>query len=228
MSRRALARARSTVRSMVLATVLGVAALATAPAVAVGQGSPRIDLTLPAQNALLREGPTLRGTDLLADAQLRDLVRNGFPARFSFRVELWSSGGFFNSLEASTTWDVIVRYDPLEKVYEVVRVAGNQAVSLGRFPDVESADGAVGRPVRVPLNAPSRSRYYYASTLDVEVLSLSDLDELERWLRGELKPAVSGRRNPGTALTRGVRTLVVRLLGGTKRHFEARTATFRP
>ena len=214
---------RGSVPMMLIASAM----LAVAPA-ASAQDAPRIDVTLPAQSALLREGPTVRASDLMNDAQLRDLVRNGFPARFSFRVELWSSGGFFNSLAASTAWDVIVRYDPLEKVYEVVRIAGNQAVSLGKFPDVESAGGAVGRPVRAPLNAPSRSRYYYAATLDVEVLSLSDLDELERWLRGELKPAVSGRRNPGTALTRGVRTLVVRLLGGTKRHYEAKTGTFRP
>ncbi len=213
------------VRTWTLALCLATLVL---PALAAAQGSPRIAITLPAQNALLREGPTVRGDALLADAQLRDLVRNGFPARFSFRVELWSAGGFFNDLEASTAWDVIVRYDPLEKVYEVVRIAGNQAVTLGKFTDPEAAGNAVGRPVRVPLNAPSQSRYYYAATLDVEVLSLSDLDELERWLRGELRPAVSGRRNPGTALTRGVRTLVVRLLGGTKRHFEAKTGTFKP
>jgi hypothetical protein len=212
------------------AVVAAMAATAAMPVPALAQraGGPRLELALPAQSALLREGPTVRGSELLGDAQLRDLVRNGFPARFSFRVELWSAGGFFNNLAASTTWDVIVRYDPLERVYEVVRIAGDQAVALGRFADVAAASDAVGRAVRVPLNAPSRSRYYYAATLDVEVLSLSDLDELERWLRGELRPAVSGQRNPGTALTRGVRTLVVRLLGGTKRHFEARSATFRP
>ena len=218
----ALPRSRSLGLLAVFAAALSVAAPVAA------QRGPRLELALPAQSALLREGPTLRGMELLGDAQLRDLVRNGFPARFSFRVELWSAGGVFNSLEASTAWDVIVRYDPLERVYEVVRVAGDQAVALGKFADVAAASDAVGRAVRVPLNAPSRSRYYYAATLDVEVLSLSDLDELERWLRGELRPAVSGRRNPGTALTRGVRTLVVRLLGGTKRHFEARTGTFRP
>ena len=213
-------------RSLVVAALLAATLIAALPAAA--QRGPRLDLALPAQNALLREGPTLRGRELLGDAQLRDLVRNGFPARFSFRVELWSTGGFFNSLEASTAWDVIVRYDPLERVYEVVRISGDRAVALGKFPDVADAGDAVGRAVRVPLNAPSRSRYYYAATLDVEVLSLSDLDELERWLRGELRPAVRGRRNPGTALTRGVRTLVVRLLGGTKRHIEARTGTFQP
>ena len=206
-------------------------ALALGLALAAGRASaqsPRLDLTLPAQEALLREGPTLRGSDLLTDPQLRDLVRNGFPARFSFRVELWSTGGFFNDLTASTAWDVIVRYDPLDKVYQVVRIAGDRAVTLGSFADVAEAGNAVGRAVRVPLNAPDRGRYYYNAVLDVEVLSLSDLDELERWLRGELRPAVSGRKNPGTALTRGVRTLVVRLLGGTRRHFETRTSTFRP
>jgi len=208
-----------------VAALLATTALAR-PAAA--QAVPRLDLVLPAQNALLRDGPTLRGSNLLADSQLRDLVRNGFPARFSFRVELWSTGGFFNSLQASTAWDVIVRYDPLERVYEVVRITGDRAVALGRFQDVAGAGDAVDRAVRVPLNAPSRSRYYYAATVDVEVLSLTDLDELERWLRGELRPAVSGRKNPGTAVTRGVRTLVVRLLGGTKRHIEARSATFKP
>ena len=214
-------------RFRAIATVL-VLTLAAGPAPVAAQDGPRLDISLPPQEALLREGPTLRGTQLLADPQLRDLVRNGFPARFSFRVELWSTGGFFNNLAASTAWDVIVRYDPLEKVYQVVRIAGDRAVSLGSFGDVADAGNAVGRPVRVPLNAPSRDRYYYNAVLDVEVLSLSDLDELERWLRGELRPAVSGRRNPGTALTRGVRTLIVRLLGGTKRHFETRTGTFRP
>src|SRR6476661_6039109 len=116
--------------SRLLAALLPAATLALAAPVAAQRG-PRIDVALPAQGALLREGPTLRGSALLDDSQLRDLVRNGFPARFSFRVELWSTGGFFNSLEASTNWDVIVRYDPLEKVYEVVRIAGNQAVALG-------------------------------------------------------------------------------------------------
>jgi len=62
----------------------------------------------------------------------------------------------------------------------------------------------------------------------VETLSLSDLDEVNRWLRGELKPAVKGEKNPGTAIGRGLRTVVVRLLGGEKRHYVARTGTFRP
>ena len=218
-----MTRAARTARGVLVAL-----AILSAPGVARAQGDARIDIQLPAPTALLREGPTVRGINLLGDSQLRDLVRNGFPARFSFRVELWSASGIFNNLEATTRWDVIVRYEALERTYQVVRIAGDRATVLGSFPDVRAADEALGRAVQVPLNAPSRDRYYYNAVADVEVLSLSDLDELERWLRGELRPAVRGRRNPGTALTRGVRTLVVRLLGGTKRHYEARTGTFRP
>ena len=60
-----------------------------------------------------------------------------------------------------------------------------------------------------------------------EMLSLNDLDEVERWLRGELSPAVRGQRNPGGVLGRGLRTLFVRLLGAERRHYEVRSKTFR-
>jgi hypothetical protein len=61
----------------------------------------------------------------------------------------------------------------------------------------------------------------------VESLSVSDLDELQRWLRGELQPAVRGRRSPFSALREGFGTLLSRVLGGETRHFESRSGTFR-
>jgi hypothetical protein len=211
---------------MTARTLVALALLALAPPLGAQRG-PRLEVNLPAQPLLLREGPTVRGANMLDDAQLRDLLRNGFPARFTFRVELWSAGGVFNNLQASATWDIIVRYEPLTKNYQVIRIAGDRATLLGTYADASEASEAVGVAVKAPLNAPSRDRYYYNAVLDVEVLSLSDLDELERWLRGELKPAIRRPQKTGTALTRGLRTLVVRLLGGTKRHYEARTGTFR-
>jgi len=116
----------------------------------------------------------------------------------------------------------------LGKKYQVVRVVSKKAVSLGDFETLEDASSALEAPYQTTIALPKKGqRGYYNLLLDVETLSLSDLDEVERWLRGELKPAVSGKKNPGTALGRGVRTLVVRLLGGEKRHYEARTGTFR-
>ena len=85
----------------------------------------------------------------------------------------------------------------------------------------------VERPLRVPLRAAKqKSRQYFIGVLDVESMSLTDLNEVERWLRGELQPAVRGDGNPGTALGRGIRRVFVRLLGAERRNLQARSRTF--
>lgn len=197
------------------------------PAAAQQRGA--LELQLPPNGALRAEGPLVRSVGVLSDGQLRDLLRNGFPARLHYRVELWSVGGLFNDLEGAVDWDVVVRHDPLDGTYRVARFAGDRVVQLGRYPDFRDAQAAAERLFRAPITPRRRGRsYYYAVVLDVETLSLSDLDEVERWLKGELRPAVRGQRNPGTALTRGVRTLLVRLLGGETRRYELRSPTFAP
>jgi hypothetical protein len=164
---------------------------------------------------------------MLSGASMRDLLASGFPARFHFAVELWSLGRWFNDLERRLEYDAFVRYNALDKVYEVFQVVNGARLDLGRHATVELAEAAVARPTRVPITAAQTSRrQYYQATLTVEVLSLSDLDEVDRWLKGELGPAISGQRNPASALARGVRTLTARLLGGEKREYEDRTPAF--
>jgi hypothetical protein len=189
----------------------------------------RIDVVLPTETAWADEPPAVSSSGLLSDGSMRDLLSNGFPARLHYRLERWTSGRWFDDLKATFDWDVIVKYDVLGKKYQVVRVVNKKAESLGDFPGADEAENAAEGPYRPAISLPKKGeRGYYNLLLDVETLSLSDLDEVERWLRGELKPAVSGKKNPGTAVGRGVRTLVVRLLGGEKRHYEARTGKFKP
>jgi hypothetical protein len=189
----------------------------------------RVDVTLPTESAWADEPPAVSSSGLLSDGSMRDLLSNGFPARLHYRLERWTSGRWFDDMKASFDWDVIVKYDVLGKKYQVARVVNKKAESLGDFPGAEEAENAAEGPYHPAISLPKKGqRGYYNLLLDVETLSLSDLDEVERWLRGELKPAVSGKGNPGTALGRGVRTLVVRLLGGEKRHYEARTGKFKP
>ncbi len=207
---------------LVAASILAIAAPLSAQKV-------RLEVLLPPQTAWADEPPTVSSAGLLADVSMRDLLANGFPARLHYRLERWTSGRWFDDLKAAFEWDVILRYDVLGKKYQVVRVVNNRAESLGEYAAVDEAENAVEAPYKVAVQLPKKGqRGYYNLLLDVETLSLSDLDEVQRWLKGELKPAVSGKKNPGTALGRGVRTLVVRLLGGEKRHYEARTGTFRP
>jgi hypothetical protein len=210
----------------VAAVVLASAAIA-APAGA--QPKVRVDVLPPPENAWAETPPSVSSFGLLADGSMRDLLLNGFPARLHYRLERWVSGRWFDDLKASYEWDVIVKYDVLGKKYQAVRVVNKKVQSLGEFASLDSAELSAEGPYSPAILLPKNGqRGYYNLLLDVETLSLSDLDEVERWLRGELKPAVSGKKNPGTAVGRGVRTLVVRLLGGEKRHYEARTGTFRP
>jgi hypothetical protein len=164
---------------------------------------------------------------LLGDAKIRELLRNGFPAAMTFRLELWRGGGMFDELEQSSTWNVLVTYDPYSQQYLAVRRHGTALQDFGGFPSLEAAEIELAKPFPVFLR-PSRSgRYYYNVVLDVESLSVSDLDELQRWLRGELEPAVRGKRAPLSALRRGFGTLLSRLLGGETRHYESRSGAFR-
>ena len=192
------------------------------------QGEARLEVSLPPSGFLATQGPTVRTLGMLTDRQTRDLLRNGFPARLHYRVELWSSDGLFDDLKGQVEWDVVVRHDPLLRTYQVARIVGEAVTSLGSFADVQGAQEALSRPFQAPFAPGARGeRLYYNVVLEVEMLSLNDLDEVERWLKGELRPAVRGERNPGTALTRGVRTLFVRLMGGEKRTYRERSGRFR-
>ena len=209
-----------------------IAAAAAAIAIAAparAQRSPAIQVNAPAQQVASEEGPTISSSGLLSDASMRDLLANGFPARLHYRLERWAVGRWIDDIKAGVEWDVIVKFDVLSKKYQTFRIVNDTARSLGEYERLDDAAQAVESPYRVTIALPKKGqRTYYNLLLDVETLSLSDLDEVERWLRGELKPAVRGQKNPGTAVTRGLRTLVVRLLGGEKRHYEARSGTFKP
>jgi len=172
--------------------------------------------------------PAVSAERVLDDRSLGDLLHSGFPARLHYRLELWSAGGLFDNLQRHAEWDVIVRYNPLERRYSATRIEGDRATSLGSSDAMRGVDLALGKAFTPAIAAPAgRGRYYWICTLDVEMLSVNDLDEVERWLHGELTPAVHGDRNPGTALGRGVSTLITRVLGGKQRHYEARTREYR-
>ena len=214
-------------RAIVFAAFLVAGSL---PAQRPGLGrQPRLEFTLPAPSALTKEGPSVRALDVVSDAETQSLLESGFPTRLHFRVELWSSGRVFDALKNRAEWDVFIYYDALGKKYRVVRVErdGQAVTSAGQFGSFAEMVQEAERPMRVALRATAqRSRQYYIGVLDVESLSLTDLDEVERWLRGELQPAVRGDGNPGTALGRGIRRMFVRLLGAERRNLQARSRTF--
>ncbi|MGH7677457.1 MAG: hypothetical protein ACRENU_03250 [Gemmatimonadaceae bacterium] len=201
--------------------------LLTLASPAAAQRGPRLEVTLLAHNSP-PAGANVVASQMLDNAKVRELLRNGFPAALTFRLELWRASGFFDELEATEQWNVWVRYDPYSQQYLAVRRHGTTQEDFGGFPNLEAVEEKLRTPYPVFLR-PRRigTRYYYNIVLDVESLSVSDLDELQRWLKGELQPAVRGKRAPLSALKRGFGTLLSRLLGGETKHYEARSGTFR-
>jgi hypothetical protein len=164
---------------------------------------------------------TVTALSLFGDPDLRELVRSGFPLSLRFRLELWRSGGLFNDLEGRQEWELIIQYDPSAQRYRVVRRQGGRVEDLGSFATLATAQSVLERPLRVTL-LPRRegARYYYNFALDMEALSVSDMDKLSQWLRG-----VRGG-TAATALGSGVRTLMLRMLGGERKSYEKRSPTF--
>jgi hypothetical protein len=200
-------------RAALLACALS--ALWSAPASA--QRRVQLDVGVPSQATPV----TVTATGLFGDPDMRELVRSGFPASLRYRLELWRAGGLFNDLEGTQEWELIVQYDPSGQRYRVVRREAGRLEDLGSFATLSTAQAMLERPLKLTL-VPQRQakRYYYNFVLDVSALSVSDMDQLERWLRGVRGGTAAG------AISSGMRTLMLRMLGGEKQHYERRSSTF--
>lgn len=189
----------------------------------------RVEIALPQQADLSTRPPSVRTIGVLAAGRTAELIRNGFPARLHYKLERWAAGTFVNDVKATAEWEFIAQYDPLAKTYKLIRATTQNAVVVGEYTDLADADAKLAEAYPAPISPPKRGeKSYYVLSVNVEAMSMGDLDEVQRWLRGELRPAVRGHRNPGTAVSSGVRTLVVRLLGGEKIVYQATTGVFRP
>ena len=198
--------------------------LALAVALAVGAASAaaqRPGLAVVAESAAAR----VQARGLLADSQFVTLLRSGFPLRLHYRLELWRvRSSWFDVFVREVGWDAVARHDPLTDEFILLRTGGGSS----RHASAEDLDRALAVPYRVTLTASGRDSYYYLARLEATTLNQSDLDELTRWLRGDIGPAVSGRQNVGDALARGAQRTLLRLAGLPRLTLEGRSARFRP
>lgn len=205
--------------------LLGLAIASASPALRPAGGEP-----VPPQEARLGISanpsagyrPVLRASAVLADRALEEAVRSGLPLRLQTRVELWRDG-FFDELVGDAEWTTVVTYDPLAQNFQV-RSRGQPTVQAATY---EAARNAVEVAYTLTLRPRESGRYYYTASLEIETLALSDLEELENWLKGELRPAVQGEGSVPEAVGTGVKRLFIRVLALPARRHEARSEEFR-
>ncbi len=196
--------------------------VAFAPVVS-AQPRARIDVTTP--TATTGAFVSVRG--VLADKAFDELMRGGFPVRLHMKAELWRSDRFFNELVTSYEWEVHVKFSSFDAVYEVARVTADSVISLGAYKKLSDAQQAAELPFAPALPQPPKGREsYVAVQADIQTMEMTDLAEVQSWLRGEAKPAIQGKKNPGRAITRALGSLVTRLLGAQIRHMDGKSETF--
>ncbi|MGH7607058.1 MAG: hypothetical protein ACREME_06930 [Gemmatimonadales bacterium] len=202
--------------------VVAAAALAS-PARAQG-GNPTLTVTLQSNV------PRVRSTGLLSDGKFVALMRSGFPLRLAYTLELWKvRSSWFDQYVREASWEAVARHDPLADDFVLIRSAGGRQGSVTRYATPEELARALDIPYTVTLRTTGAGsgRFYFLARLEVTTLNDTDMEELSRWLAGDVGPAVSGEGNIGEALARGAQRVLVRLAGLPRQQLEARSPRFR-
>ena len=171
--------------------------------------------------------PILRARDLVSDDRWSSMLRSGFPIRMHFQVELWRDRDvWFDALERQVEWDIVVRREPLLDQYTVNTITP-ASVGERRYATLGALTSALEYAYRITIGPAERGDYYYAGVLGLATLSDTDLEELDRFLRGDLGSAASGGESLGNAVSRGAKRLLLRLAGLPSLRLEARSERFK-
>ena len=189
-------------------------------------GDVRLRIALTDSSLNGSRAPVIRSENMLgANSRWLAALRSGLPVRLHYRVEVWRSrGAWFDTFERQVEWDVLVRHEPLLDQYTLLTFVG-AARQERRYATLDALGAALAFAYQVNVRPVEAGRYYYAASLQVSTLSDSDLDELERFLAGDLGRTDEGE-NLGDALGRGATRFLLRLAGLPSLRLEARSPHF--
>lgn len=216
-------------RRAVLTALAAACLLAPAARSAHAQDTRSVRLTVRLAPDSARSGtraPIVRSENLLADGRWLAALRSGLPVRLHYVVGVWRSrGGWFDAFERQAEWDVVIRHEPLLDQFTVLTLVGER-VQERRYATLDALNAALSFAYQVSVRPAEPGRYYYTATLGISTLSDSDLDELQRFLEGDLGDVAQGRKDVGDALGRGATRFLLRLAGLPTLRLEVRSTTF--
>jgi Domain of unknown function (DUF4390) len=191
-------------------------------------GPIRLHATLtPDSSSRGARAPVVRSENLLGgESRWLDALRSGLPVRLHYRVEVWRSrDGWFDTFSRQVEWDVVVRHEPLLDQYTLLTLVGARRQER-RYATLDALGAALAFAYQINVRPDESGGYYYAASLQVSTLSDSDLDELERFLAGDLGNGGQGGEGIGNAVGRGATRFLLRLAGLPSLRLEARSPRF--
>jgi Domain of unknown function (DUF4390) len=207
------------------------ASVSAGRAVGQDQGDVRLIIALTDSAPNGARAPIIRSENMLGStSRWLAALRSGLPVRLHYRVEVWRSrGAWFDTFERQVEWHVLVRHEPLLDQYTLLTLVGATRQER-RYATLDALGAALSFAYQVNVRPAEAGRYYYAASLQVGTLSDSDLDELERFLAGDLdregNPDGNEDGSLGNALGRGATRFLLRLAGLPSLRLEARSAHF--
>jgi hypothetical protein len=214
-------------RHLALGLIAALALAAGRPARAQAPPSVRLTVRLAADSAASgSRAPVVRSEHLMGDGRWLAALRSGLPVRLHYKVEVWRSrGAWFDAFERQAEWDVVLRHEPLLDQYTVLTLVGGR-VRERRYATVDALSAALAFAYQVSVRPAQTGRYYYAASLEISTLSDSDLDELQRFLEGDLGQVSEGKEGVGDAVGRGATRFLLRLAGLPSLRLEVRSVSF--
>jgi Domain of unknown function (DUF4390) len=195
-------RVRCALGLILLAAVTGVGSAAAQDSAVV-----RLEVAL----AQPSRDPVVFTRNLLEETPWLTALREGLPVRLQYRLEVWRSRqAWLDDVQRQLEWTVVVRHEPLLDQFTVTRIGpANNGITQARYATPAALAAALGVGYRFPIAPREQGRYYYTASLAVATLSDSDLEKLDRILKGELDPT----NGEGGSLAERARRLILRLAG---------------
>lgn len=183
-----------------------------------------IDVTLPEAAFISRDAPRVTTHNILIGQDEERLIRNGFPARLRYTIELWETGGLVSLSMSKVMWDVIVDFEPLAQLFQIVRYSPEDGFqSLGSHTSFATVASILSLPYQPHTRAPvAAGSYFYSVTLVVERMTANDLEDVRGWLG----TAVRRDGGAGSRFFRIVGSIFTRLVGPGKKRYEERSGVF--
>jgi hypothetical protein len=168
--------------------------------------------------------PLVRTHDLLTGSPWISLLREGLPVRLRYRLELWQSkSAWFDDLLQHVEWDVVIRWEPVLFEFSVRTITSSGARER-RYATTEALASALGSTYRIAIQSSAPGTHYYVTSLTVSTLSDSDIEELERFMRGDDGEGKDEKR--GGVIGREVTRLLLRMAGLPSIRLEGRSRRF--
>lgn len=172
--------------------------------------------------------------DLLVDVRTTDLVnddvqralRSGLPARVRLRVELWARRSvLWDELVLTVQTDLRVVYLLIDERFDVLDDTGQLVFTSADAEDVARWVGSVhALPLCALDEVESNRSHYVTAELRLDPLTVEELRDLRRWLRGAFSE--DGERSSVERLSGQLLGVVKGKLGLGDRRRRGRSADF--